>query len=856
MKFITAFRRLSLPYLRRHRLRTALTVLGVALGVAALVSLDLAYAPTTRAQERTLEKLSGGAVFEIENGDPGVPEALVDEIHAVEGVHSVAPSVQGFVDAIGRPGERVYLLGVDLVTDRGLHDYRFRTLQGPLDPLSFVARPDSVALTEEWMTAIGLELGDPLAVRGPSGRHTLRVRAVVDARDSVATVFQGRVALMDVFAAQRLFGLENRFSHVGVSIEPDAEPQAVATRLEEAVADRAVVSPNRARFQRLEQLLAAQQKLSTLYGIGALAVGLSVVFNALAISVVQRQKEIAVLRALGMERREVLRLILGEAAMIAAAGCALGVPLGLLLVEISASPLLSTLARAGVPPELPELRVELAPLGLAIALGMGTALVAALIPAVRAAGIHPLDALRRARLRPDEARPYLRAAVVGLANLVLAFALRLSRGTPFEPPVPAGWEGLPFMLGLVLLSPLGLRSLACVLAPFLGKRLGVAGGLAAKALAGNMGRFAITGTVLVICLGYVVEASAAYTTLRHTIFEWVDTVFSDADLLVSAGEEPLAERAAPLPPGLPAQLRSLEGVERVGLARIARVAYRGAMPTLFARDAASLEGRLFLLEGRAERAEAALARGKGVVVDETFARLFDVERGDELALSSPRGARALLVVGVAFTGRPREAGTVFFSLEHYRRMWGDRRVSLVEVTVAERSSPEAVARQIRARLGEDASLFVTAVGRLRTELESRVRRDMAAVPGVLALAVGIALLGLVNSLFAALLDRVGEIGVLRAVGATRRQIGRATLLEGALLGLLAGVLAGGVGSAIAWFELSFASEQVRGVTLFFREPVWIPGLVAGAAMLLAGTVAWLPGRQAAAVDVREALERE
>jgi putative ABC transport system permease protein len=184
---ISALRQISLRHLRHHKLRTALTVLGVAFGVSAIVAIRLVNDTTARSFERSVAAIAGTTALQVTNGDVGVPEELADEIKAVPGVGTVAPTVQGFV-TLPDLHERVYLLGVDLLADRDVREYQSAPSAVHVDdPLVFLAKVNSIALTRELMAAHGLSEGDTIRVQSGSGVQELVIRATIDGRATGST---------------------------------------------------------------------------------------------------------------------------------------------------------------------------------------------------------------------------------------------------------------------------------------------------------------------------------------------------------------------------------------------------------------------------------------------------------------------------------------------------------------------------------------------------------------------------------------------------------------------------------------------------------------------------------------------
>src|SRR5262249_6322500 len=210
----------SLRYVAAHRLRTALTVISIALGVAAVTAATLMNDSVTGAYTHTIERLVGKAVLQVTNREVGVPEPLLDAVRTTPGVGAVEASVQGFLPIVDRPGESLYVFGVDLLAEQTVRDYELTDETGGIeDPLVFLAQADSVAVSTRFLEASGLKIGDRIFGRGPHGPVALTIRGKLDPTAGFAALFGGRLAIMDLFAAQRLFDLRERFTQLDLTLQ-------------------------------------------------------------------------------------------------------------------------------------------------------------------------------------------------------------------------------------------------------------------------------------------------------------------------------------------------------------------------------------------------------------------------------------------------------------------------------------------------------------------------------------------------------------------------------------------------------------------------------------------------------------
>ncbi len=858
---ISAFRRLSLRHFAAHKLRTAITVGGIALGVATILGLRLLHESVTLGYERTVERIAGKAALQVSNGEVGVPEELLDEIRKIPGIAAAAASVQGFVSVPERAGERLYVFGIDLLTDQKLRDIQFRSSQAEVeDPLVFLAQPDSVALTTDFLERNRLALNDKLAVLAPQGRADLTVRGALDVHSGPASLFGGRFAVMDVFAAQRLFRLDGRFSQIDIGISEEAELAQVERAVVVAVGNRGLVERPRARGETLEQLLAANRYGMSVGGMLAIIVGLYLIFNTMMISVVQRRKEIGILRSAGMCRGEVLRWIVSEALVLGAVGSALGVPLGLGMARGMSAVFTTNVSTMYLPVEMPEIPLRLMPVVWGVSLGLLSALVAALAPAREAVGVQPLEALRLSSPRASRPKDYFRAAMAGVFVIAAGAATWFARGIL---PLGRNASGSIAMLGLIigtsLAVPVVIRDLAHRLEPLLGRLLGPLGVIAGRNIVRHIGRVAITCSAFLVSLAGAIAIATWLSSFQRTLSLWFESVFSGIDLVVTSGAAPLSEDSTPLPASLAEEIASLPEIERVDAVRTARVTHEGSLTFLIAIDGRLYQqGRrkLILIDGDPRSAVDALARGEAMIVNEAFASRFGVRRGDEISLPTPSGELRLPIVATCFDPTYADVGTIHLDRALYRRLWRDDTVNFIQPVLRRGADRRKVMEEIRHRWGKKHALFVVSIDEFRREADELLNQTISMAYPMIATAITISLLGVVIALLASVLDRMREIGVLRAIGATRAQVVRSVVIESAIIGLMGGILAAAAGSVFGYIQLDILFRGMFGMTVFYRYPMAAVLFALAAAVLLAAVAGYLPGRKAGRLRITEALEYE
>src|SRR5687768_13187118 len=268
----------SWRHLKLHRLRTFLTFLGIALGVAVIVAIAIVNRSLTTSFQSTIDQIAGKAVLQVANGESGIREDLFPVIRDTPGVKDAAAAVDGFLP-VSASAERLYVYGVDLLTDFAIRDHQFTGAGFEFDQaLDFIAAPDSIAVTETFARRLELNLESPLTVITSRGKETYTVRALLK-EEGTAKVFGGNFALMDLPVAQRAFGKQGKLDIVDLTIEPGATAEDVQQRLRRSLQGMADVERPRKRGEQIESLLTSFRVGLFFVSLIALFVGFFLIYT-------------------------------------------------------------------------------------------------------------------------------------------------------------------------------------------------------------------------------------------------------------------------------------------------------------------------------------------------------------------------------------------------------------------------------------------------------------------------------------------------------------------------------------------------------------------------------------------------
>lgn len=838
---------------RRRPVRALLPVLGVAVGVASIAAIQHANRSVTASFRESARAVAGRSDFTIV-GAAGVPLEAIETLRFLWPLGAFTPLVTGSAVITDGAGEVITIFGTDYDGSGGVREMRLAAPAAGSARVALAA-PGSVLVPLPLANRRALTVGSRIPLVSGGVRTDVAVVGLLEL-SGLARAAGGDVLVTDVFTAGRILGKVGRVDRVDVVLDPGVSRERVRREIERRLPAGLRVEPAGRQALAAERMARAFRfNLNALASL-TLIVGAFLVANAVSISVLRRRPEIATLAALGTSRRTVFAAFLVEGLAVGAAGVLLGIAGGFALAGSALAIVAGTIGNVYAP----QARISAAGLGppalLAAGVGAAASLVAALLPAREAARVAPspamrpgsAEAIRRLRLAP-------RAAAAGVA-LVLALLLAAAPpvlGFPF-----AGFAAVALVIAaLALAGPLLVRAGARITRRPLRDLFGPAGRLASGFFGGSLARHGLAVTALAMALGITLAMITTVASMRETVRAWVGATLS-ADLWVKA-ESGGGGIVGELPPEIVPFLQSLPGVDAVDPIRVREASDRqGRTFALASSDFRVLAraGGSPLLDGRDPGEVARRARAAGqVLVSEPFARRFGVRRGVRVVIATPRGFRPFEVAAV-YRDFSNDRGTVLMDRALYVSLFDDSRVTSLGLLARPGVSAEALRRTVLARARGRWLLEATTTADLRREVLRIFDRTFAVTRALEGIAVAVAVLGIANALAAAAVERRRSFGLLRTIGATRRQIRGAVLLEGFLVGLVATVAAVVAAAVFAALLIGVINPQSFGWSVVPSVPAGRLAAAAGlvlAASLAAGIV---PGRIAASADPASALAEE
>ncbi len=842
---------LTVRGLAARKFRTAMTAAAVFLGVALISGTYILTDTINRTFDGIFATAAQGVDVSVtpketftQNGNPpGFSQALLAKVRATDGVAKAAGGVFDQAAILNKQGDPISTKAPSFVT---------AAEPAPFDPFRYTegrapAGPGEAALDASAAQKAGYRLGDRVVIAGNGPKRAFRLVGIVTFGSS-NSLAGASAAVLTLPEAQAVLDQRGSLESIDVQTRAGTSPQAVIARL------RAVL-PATVTVRTGEQQAQSQAKdtkggfsfLTTLLlvfaGI-ALFVGAFMIFNTFSITTAQRTREFALLRTLGATRRQVLRAVVGEALVVGLLASALGLAAGLVI-----APALKGLFKA-FGADLPAQGTVVQPRTIVVSLLVGTlvTLAASLPPALRATRVPPVAALREGATLPAGRLARLRTpfgiAVAAVGVLLRCLGLFGDGGLAL---VGAG-AGVVF-LGAAMLSRYVVRPLAGLIGAPMRRLHGVTGLLARENATRNAARTASTAAALMIGLALVTFVSIFAAGAKASVDAAVDSGFSGAFVVKSSSG------FGTVPATAAASIRAVPGVARVAQVRSVETKVKGIGGTAQVSGIDTVNLLPMFTFGWVKGSEAVLGAlgSRGAAISKQYAESHGLKVGAPIVAVSAQGRRVPLVVRGVYDDKSDLLGDITVSLAVARSGFGATQDQVAFVATAPGASQAAVGQRISRLL---AARYPTVESQTKQEYKddvaSQINQLLSFFYVLLSLSVIVSLFGIVNTLALSIYERTRELGLLRAVGMSRRQVRTMVRYEAVITAMIGAVL--GLGLGVFFAAVMTPALEDEGWVFVLPGGTLVALLVLAA---LAGVLAAIaPARRAAKLDVLDALAYE
>jgi len=863
MNLPNLLKHISVKRIRLQKVHTLMTVAGICLGVAAIVSIGIVNKSVMRSFEDSINRATGRAALQVTGAASGFPEELLEIVQKVPGVEYAVPVIDTQGILVHGRERALMILGVDVLQDSNIRDYNLSNDNADIpDPLLFLARPDSILLTRELAEREGIKLEQTIQVQTVRGIRTFRVRGLLNP-EGPAKIMSGSIAIMDYPAAQMAFGKEGRIDRIDISLRRNEDLETIRTRIGKALPGGYTVTTPEGRTRQVEVLISHFQKNINLISFIAVFVGMYLIYNAVSISVVQRRKEIGILRALGTTRNEVISLFLGETFVMALVGSGLGIVVGILFARSAINAVGQTVSELYMRTSISEIAISWPNLAIGFITGVVASLAAALFPALASTRITPVSAIRSMPYSEEGFLSSTRIKIAAISFVVLAALLLFLYKTFPDASLTHNSAvmfsaTIFFLLGISLATPTVLQGFLFFFRTAVSPHVGASGRLAGLNLQKNITRNAVAAAAIFYGISVFVSSSGIIYSTKQSVLEWIDS-YVRGDIIVTSGH-PVATSGAqniPMPVEMANDLEQVPGVLSADPFRKIYIDYQGRRILLLTLD---IKRRLVyspfkVAQGTREDMERLLPDQNYIAVNEAVASQERLKPGDTMVLPTPQGpiTFTIAVVNVDYSS---DSGSILMDLHTYQKYWKEFLVDSFSVRVIDKDKVGSVRDEIVKRFGNERQLFALPSREFKDEIRKIIDQGFAVNHAINIITMTIACFGIIVTLLASVLERTREIGVLRSIGMLRSQVSRVVVIESMLLGVVGGVLGAGAGIIIGWMSLEGFLKGDYGASMQYHVH-WVSifwAIVLSA--LLSALAGVYPAQRAAKTNIVEALAYE
>ncbi|WP_455351387.1 ABC transporter permease [Streptomyces sp. SYSU K217416] len=850
--------RTALRNVLAHKARLLMTVLAVMLGVA-FVSGTLVFTDTLGNAYRNQSaksydnvavsvtsyadptaRNSGGEDGKDGKEEPGISAKTLAKIEGLDGVTSATGRVDGFAGVADPDGKLIgngwSNKGGNFAPGKDGKDaaYTFSDGTGPVEA-------NQIALDKDSATQGEYQVGDKVrvATNGPVKEYTLS--GVFTTEDGAVNA-GGSLVLFDTAVAQQLYLEPGYYKDVTVAAASGISAQRILDEVEPLIPDNAEAQTGKQladdQAEQIEQGLSGLNQTLLAFAAIALFVGVFLISNTFSMLVAQRTKELALLRAVGASRKQVSRSVLSEALVVGAVASVIGFVLGIGLATGLRSAMSSFGAKA------PDGSLVVAPTTIAAALGVGVLITmfAAWLPARRAAKIPPVAAMGSAHLPATTKSLVLRNSIGAVLTLLGAAAIVAGAAAGKDGKMIIGAGAFLALIGVIVLIPLLSRPVIALVRPLLRRLFGVSGNLASRNAVRNPRRTGATASALAIGLTLVTGLSVLGVTMGRAVDKMTtDNIKADYMVTMASG--------GGLDKSVVSALEKAPGVRAVSPQQASYLTIKGSGQSVSGVVPGDIEKVINIqtVSGSLDT----LGKG-GIAVAEKTAKSNGWKPGDTVAVEYDDGAKAQLTVGATYKDNeflsPVLISTALLA-PHEEQPY----IPEVWVTTdggASKTAEEAVVHA----LGDNPAMSVMDQQDIRNTFGGMINTVLNIMYGLLAMALLIAVLGVVNTLAMSVFERQQEIGMLRAIGLDRRRVKRMIRLEAVVISLFGAVIGVGLGTFLGWAIGQTVKSSVPGYALVI--PWDRIGLFLALAALVGVLAAMWPARSAAKLNMLTAIKTD
>jgi len=829
----SALFKVSWRYLLRNYWQTILMVIGIMLGVAVVIGVDMANESASQAFNLSTTALTGKATHTISSGSQGLDEQVYIDLR-LDGLKvDAAPIITAFASSPELGNKTLQILGVDPFVEAPFRNYLVGDGNIPVEALSsFLTMPNSVLIAKEQADLFDLGIGSEIQIDYAGVSYRCTVVGLLETEDTLSQRALNEMVLLDIATAQEITGKLGRLDRIDL-ILPENAPQMV-TELQAELPAGVQIFPVEARTGTVREMTQAFRVNLTALSLLAMVVALFLIYNTMTFSVARRRSLFGILRSLGVTRQEVFRMVIVEALVVGVAGALLGTVLGIIMGRGTVGLVSQTINDLFFVTTVRDIPVPMISLVKGILLGIFATTITAAFPAWEVINIPPNSALSRSGLESKAKALIPWISLGGLSLTIIGTAILL---IPSDSLIISFSGTFAIIIGLAMLTPLVTIWLMKAAAKTTERILGVTGRMAPREVINSISRTSIAVAALMIAVAVTIGVTLMINSFRLTVNTWLDQILH-GDIYISVPGATVSQPNYPLDPQVISILASWEDIERADLLQTA-VVDSPSGPIQISANNNPQDGleQIYLSDQiPPEEIWEAVQQGAVIISEPLANRLGISAQGGELSLYTDRGLQTFPVAGIYYDYSSSQGNAIFW-LEIYRQFWADDQISAVALVLKQGADLDAVTQELRTELASVQNLLIRPNQAIRAETLEIFDRTFAITGALQIMTTVVAFVGVLSAMMSLQLDKRRQLGILRAIGLTGKQLWALVALETGLMGFVAGIFAMPTGYILSIILIYIINRRSFGWTLQMYvapEPFIQAFVIALAASLLAG----------------------
>ncbi|MGE5497112.1 MAG: FtsX-like permease family protein [Syntrophothermus sp.] len=808
----------SVRFFISHPLQLAFSLLGIALGVAVVVAVDLANSSAAAAFKLSMQSVAGRATHQIISTSEYLPDSLYTFIKKRINAIPAAPVAEGQMK-IAEKGAQVFtLLGVDPFAEK---PFRSFTGSGGMDLkyiAPFLTEPGALLLSSETALELKLKEKDSLTLRTGGNLKKAFVLGRIIPGDDLSRRALENLLVTDISTAQEILNMTGKLSRIDLIIPEDNNQTVCLNKIKSLLPAGTDIIRSESRNEIAMDMVRAFDINLTALSLLALIVGMFLIYNTMTFSIVQRKRYIGLIRLLGAQRNEVLKLFLTEALVQGLIGTVAGILLGVLLGTALVNIVTRTINDLYFAVTVREINISWMSLLKGFATGLAATVISALKPAIESASVSPGIVMIR-----SEQETRLKHNIPGLAKTGLLF---LAAGTlilkiPVRSLIISYLGVLPIILGFSLLTPLMITWFVKIMGYAVRSLLGPTGKIALNSIVRQLSRTSLAVAALSLAVASAIGIGTMVSSFRQTVVKWLEGNLR-ADVYISAPALVQRQNETNLDTALVSKIIKLPGIAEYNFYKNVTSAGSGFK---FNTLALKLDRQSFLdfkfREGDPESIWPEFQDNDAAIVTEPSAYKNNLSSGDTIEIPSPEGWRKFVIRGVYYD-YTSDLGFAVISYNTYKKYWNDNRITGLSLILKDKSEKEKMISRIRSMPDSDEEIIVRSGENLKNASIEVFDRTFMITQILQVLAVIVAFIGILSTLMALQLERSREFAILRANGLTPFELWKLLIMQTGFMGIIAGLLSLPLGNLLAWILINIINKRSFGWTLQFSV---VPGIL-------------------------------